>query len=589
MSILFHNGRVARTVCAALLLTPASLSAGFTRAADSTAERAQHLVQEALHLRVYGDNASSEKLLRQAVDVDPNCDTARWHLGMVFQDGRWVEAEQMNVESAESEALGEYYRIRESFRETVVSQMQAADWCRDRGLRQRERAHLNKVLQIKPEHEPALLRLGYEPVPGGWASFEEIEAAEKAAEARRVALAHWRPRIEHIRDQLNMLSRHRRIQGKEALMAIESAEAIEAVEQVLSRDSQDRALLVLKWLREMTDPRAALSMARHAVYSPWHDVRETASRYLSKRPLDTFVPQMLASMQSRVDARFAATRGRRGIETSLLFVRETQDTFDRQRFAGVQPTARLAVALRYDNARIDMTNDAIARSLNVVTKQDLPSDPQLWWDWWDRYNEDYVEGEKPIRDYSRDVELARIDRIQDFWEQQQQEETRRWIESDIRRRMPQRRKDCLAAGTLVWTSRGTVPIEQMHVGDMVLSQNEQTGQLDYKVVLRTTVRPEEQLVRIHTAQESFQVSGGHPFWVVGSGWVKARSLKSGMTLHTLRGTTQISRLSPGATEKTYNLIVADFNTYFIGKSRTFTHDNTPRTPNALLVPGLRWK
>jgi len=39
----------------------------------------------------------------------------------------------------------------------------------------------------------------------------------------------------------------------------------------------------------------------------------------------------------------------------------------------------------------------------------------------------------------------------------------------------------------------------------------------------------------------------------------------------------------------YNLIVADFNTYFVGKGGILVHDNTPRRPTRATVPGLASK
>ena len=589
MAFYFSGGWTARALCglcSAVLLYCFCVPSIY---ATSPTESAEQLVNEALHQRLYGADDQSRQLLRRAVELDPTNESARWHLGLVQDGARWVPAEQAIVEDQQSDTLREYYRIRETFRNTVVGQMQAADWCRDRDLPEQERAHLTRVLDIKPEHEPALLRLGFQPVPGGWASREEIQAAESEAEARGVALETWRPRILKIRGEMMKISHSKRIKAREALLAIDDAAAIGAIEELLSNESQWHAEIVLNMLADMTDPAATISLARHAVYSPWHDVRQKAARLLAKRPYEEYVPAMLQTMQTRMDARVATTRTRRGYETSLLLVRETQDSFDRQKFDDIRPTARLAVAIHHDNARIDLRNQMIAEALNVATDQELPAQPHAWWNWWDEHNEVYVEGEKPVRDFSREAELARIDRIQDFWQQEQQRDAQRWIESDIRSAIPQRRKDCLAAGTPVWTSRGKVAVELIQAGDMVLSQNEESGELDYKVVLRTTVRPEEQLIRVHTGAESFMVSGGHPFWVIGRGWTKARELDSGMTLHTLRGTVQISGLSPGREEPTYNLIVADFNTYFIGDTRTLTHDNTTRQPSNLVLPGLAWE
>ena len=588
MSLSFFVCRLPLRSCC-ILSSLAMAAVLLSTQAQARALSADQLVEEALHYRLYGEDEQSQKLLERAIELDPAHETARWHLGYLRQDGRWVKAEQAIVENQLAETLRQYYRARETFRNTVVGQMQAADWCRDRDLPNQERAHLTKVLEIKPDHEPALLRLGFEPVRGGWASREEIQAAEDAAEAQRVAMERWRPRILRNRAEMLKVSHSKRLKARDALLAIDDAEAIGAIEELLSNESQWHAEIVLEVLKNMTHPAASISLARHAVYSPWHKVRQQAARYLGKRPYEEYVPAMLATMQTRVDARVATQRTRRGYETSLLLVRETQESFDRQRYSDIRPTAEMAVAIHRDNARIALRNQMIAEALNVATDQELSAEPHAWWNWWDDHNEVYVEGNKPVRDFSREAELARIDRIQDFWQQEQQRDAQRWIESDIRSSIPQRRKDCLAAGTPVWTSRGKVAVELIQAGDMVLSQDEATGELDYKVVLRTTIRPEEELIRVHTGEESFMVSGGHPFWVIGRGWTKARELTSGMTLHTLHGTVQISGLSPGREERTYNLIVADFNTYFIGDSRTLTHDNTTREPSNLVLPGMTWE
>ena len=36
----------------------------------------------------------------------------------------------------------------------------------------------------------------------------------------------------------------------------------------------------------------------------------------------------------------------------------------------------------------------------------------------------------------------------------------------------------------------------------------------------------------------------------------------------------------------YNLIVADFDSYFVGDRGILVHDNTPRRPTAAILPGL---
>jgi hypothetical protein len=43
---------------------------------------------------------------------------------------------------------------------------------------------------------------------------------------------------------------------------------------------------------------------------------------------------------------------------------------------------------------------------------------------------------------------------------------------------------------------------------------------------------------------------------------------------------------PAANATVYNLVVADFHTYFVGQTKLLSHDVTPREPTLARVPGL---
>jgi hypothetical protein len=77
------------------------------------------------------------------------------------------------------------------------------------------------------------------------------------------------------------------------------------------------------------------------------------------------------------------------------------------------------------------------------------------------------------------------------------------------------------------------------------------------------------------------------FWVSGEGWIKSRNLQSGMVLHTADGPARVTNVEAGQTAETYNLVVADFNTYFVGEQKLLSHDNTVRRPTTTVVPGLK--
>lgn len=146
--------------------------------------------------------------------------------------------------------------------------------------------------------------------------------------------------------------------------------------------------------------------------------------------------------------------------------------------------------------------------------------------------------------------------------------------------------ECLVAGTLIETEIGPKRIEQIRVGDRVLTKAIDTGELSYQPVLDTTIRPFGTVFEILLENESIKCSGGHPFWVSGRGWVVARELKSGMPIHTVNGVVNVSLVIKKGKEETFNLVVSDRHNYFVGKSKILSHDNSLRQSTQVLVPGF---
>jgi hypothetical protein len=145
---------------------------------------------------------------------------------------------------------------------------------------------------------------------------------------------------------------------------------------------------------------------------------------------------------------------------------------------------------------------------------------------------------------------------------------------------------CFAAGTPVWTATGPVAIETIQVGDRVLSKDVESGTLAYLPVIQTTVRPPKELHALAIAGETLACTGGHRFWVSGEGWVMARDLQPESLLHTVTGSERVESQSISGMEKTYNLVVSDFHTYFVGKTGILAQDLLMPSPTNKIVPGL---
>jgi hypothetical protein len=94
-------------------------------------------------------------------------------------------------------------------------------------------------------------------------------------------------------------------------------------------------------------------------------------------------------------------------------------------------------------------------------------------------------------------------------------------------RFPNQAGGCFVAGTPVWTDKGLVPIDQLRVGDMVLSQPEAGGPQAYKRVVNTFKHLNKNVRRVsytgdvdgRDLYEQLIVTDNHPFWVPHIGWI----------------------------------------------------------------------
>ena len=374
------------------------------------------------------------------------------------------------------------------------------------------------------------------------------------------------------------------------LGALRDPSAIAALERIVSPLDDDAARGVVELVSTMPGDEAALSLARHAVFYPSLPVRAAAAKKLAARDKFSFVPQLLALMYTPVTSQLFLAPTSGGIGLRHSFIREGLDQKEqlildneyvrvalpggdglesgfRALVDAAATAARREMLVAAQNEFAEKLNGRVGWVLKQTTGQDLPAQPEPWWNWWSDYNDLQAGGSKQVATIRQYAAVPVADRPQ-------LSQGSRIV------------SECLVAGTLVWTAAGPVAIEKIRLGDLVLSQHADTGELAYKPVLRTTVREKRPLVKFTVAGETFQTTRVHVFWVSGEGWKKAGDLQSGMVLHTANGPARLSDLAPAADAQTYNLVVADFSSYFVGRAKLYSHDVTLRQPSRTLVPGL---
>jgi hypothetical protein len=598
-------------VALVLLIAILPCVCGDNAAAATKAEKtkvADELVKEALHREIYGRNVERNKLLATAIEKAPEFAPAMWHSGYVRLGNEWVKAKDVPQYMSSDRRLELYERQRRKQEDTVEGHLALAEWCRKMKLFGRELAHLTQVLDLDTNNVAARARLGFVNVDGRWIMPAELERQELDRREDARTFQKWCGRLENIQRGLAG-SRLQRETAGTRLMEIRDPKAVSAIEAMLSVLNEQAALVTVQALAGMQAHQADLALARMAVFSPWDSVQLQAVGVLRERPLENFVPDMLDALFSRVRSAWQLYEGPGGrLMFRQVFVRESRaamqqlvlekgyrriarpggdrvDTLDRALTDVVISGQTRGMLQILQNQTAEQLNREIMQTLVLVTDAQIASQPQAWWKWWDEHTGTYRPDQKPIDNRYRYQEIRLVDRVaqggQGTEGDQSEEEEDDDDDTDVWS------CECLAAGTKIWTETGPKVIEQVQVGDMVLSQHPETGELAYKPVLRFTIRPASELVTLDAGKQKITTSAGHVFWVSGEGWVMARNVKPGTELHGLEGTVQLSESETAEFRPAYNVVVADFHTYFVGsKTPVLCHDNTPPAKTNAVVPGL---
>ncbi len=135
---------------------------------------------------------------------------------------------------------------------------------------------------------------------------------------------------------------------------------------------------------------------------------------------------------------------------------------------------------------------------------------------------------------------------------------------------------CFVAGTLILTAEGLKRIEDIRVGDKVLSADTGVMTSEYKTVLETYVRRTNDLIHIFVGDEELVTTVDHPFWVNGKGFAPAMSLVVGSELINNNGSVvyveNILRENNNNEVEVFNFKVEDYHTYYVGKNCILVHN-----------------
>jgi hypothetical protein len=153
------------------------------------------------------------------------------------------------------------------------------------------------------------------------------------------------------------------------------------------------------------------------------------------------------------------------------------------------------------------------------------------------------------------------------------------------------------AGSLVETENGSVPIEDIEVGDRVLGEDPETGEQGYYEVVALTNHPENELLEVtvetiddsdgsgdganvtgEATQEVMEVTAEHPIYVEGKGWLLAENLEVGDELRTADDiwavVLSVASIQLDEPELVYNFTVKGPHTYFVLNNEVLVHNSS---------------
>jgi len=142
-------------------------------------------------------------------------------------------------------------------------------------------------------------------------------------------------------------------------------------------------------------------------------------------------------------------------------------------------------------------------------------------------------------------------------------------------------KFCFVAGTLVMTKQGLKAIEEIQVGDQVLSYNDNLEIFEYNDVVEVYNNETTELCHIHTENEEIVCTPNHSVLTT-EGWKNAGELTAKDSIKTSTGFAKVKSIEIEQLKEkisVYNLNVLGYHTYVVGESLIIVHNNCSKPKN----------
>lgn len=599
-----HFAFVATALMVAMPLVSNTHSADSERSAPTLNPAMRALEFERRH-----DAASRSRELAAAIESSPDSNAARWAAGYFEVHGKWITVPEFAAINASDPAYSDIVAQKHAAGRNALQHHRLAIQFRRVGLDDEARFEALTAVFLAPEAPVLQIAVGRKLHGNRWYTDAEWAKSNEQSTALHRDLKAWQPQMLRLRKQIVAADKSRKDTGDwTTIERITDTHAIPALEVVLTTSGESCSRFVVACMNAMPVLSATCSLVRHAVWSPYEAVRADAVEALRSRDPNHVIPMLIdllrpaetqsiwqsGNFQQPINRWFwqdysitycdtlycpvyfnVPSQSARVRRTSASIAGNPQTTITPVPsslksipFGGIPDSEKSVLANAQRDQRIrerfataEQNNEArienAGRALASVTGFDLGREQPNWLAWWAKNNDEYFENETPSN-WNPD---------RDF-----QETT---TGSPVPERIRISVGSCFAATTPVWTKSGLKAIDRVELGEGVLSLNETTGELAFRPVLRRTALRRATFLKMDVESDCLRLTRSHPVWSAGKGWQRSDRLSVTDFVRTSDSIVPIRAIGDGGEGLAYNLEVADFATFFVGKARVLVHDYSP--------------
>jgi hypothetical protein len=204
-----------------------------------------------------------------------------------------------------TDAVAEYQKLARTSPDTVDAHWQLSEWCREHKLRDERRQHLDRIIELNPNHADARAALGFHQKDGQWMNRDDVMASRglvlfdgkyvtpqqvellKQQKESKVTQADWTNRIEQLRRSLVGRRQDRASQAHAEIQAIQDPQAAEAVVATLRRENDPQLKrLWIETAARLNSHAAIDALVNLSLYDADDEVRHQCLEHLikSRRP-----------------------------------------------------------------------------------------------------------------------------------------------------------------------------------------------------------------------------------------------------------------------------------------------------------------